>query len=46
MKQKHAMEASFLVEFEDFNQLENAREAIKKLDKTFAITFMDNSRDF
>jgi uncharacterized membrane protein YhiD involved in acid resistance len=43
---ENAMEASFLVEFEDFYQLENAREAIKKLDKTFAITFMDNSRDF
>jgi uncharacterized membrane protein YhiD involved in acid resistance len=41
-----SMEASFLVEFEDFYQLDRAKEAIRNLDKSFAVTFMDNSRDF
>jgi hypothetical protein len=43
---ENAMEASFLVEFDDFYQLENAKTAIRDLDKSIAITFMDNSRDF
>jgi uncharacterized membrane protein YhiD involved in acid resistance len=41
-----ALEASFMVEFEDYYQLEQAKAGLKKLDKAIAISFMDNSRDF
>ncbi|HET6244678.1 MAG TPA: DUF4956 domain-containing protein [Bacteroidia bacterium] len=43
---QNEMEASFMVEVEDFNQLQLAKEGIKSLNKSIAITFMDNSRDF
>jgi uncharacterized membrane protein YhiD involved in acid resistance len=41
----HAMEASFYVEFDHFEQLETAKNALKAIDGSIAITFMDNTRD-
>jgi len=41
-----SFEASFFVEFDDFEKLENAKAAVKDLHPSIAITFMDNSRDF
>lgn len=41
-----AFEASFFVEFDDFEKLEQAKAAIKSLHPSIAITFMDNTRDF
>jgi uncharacterized membrane protein YhiD involved in acid resistance len=41
-----AVEVSFFVEFEDFEQLTLAKEALKNIHPSVAITFMDNSRDF
>lgn len=40
-----AMEASFYVEFEDIEQLENTKNALKGLHPSIAVTFMDNTRD-
>lgn len=39
------MEVSFYVEFEGFSELENVKKALKELDSSIAITFMDNTRD-
>jgi uncharacterized membrane protein YhiD involved in acid resistance len=39
-------EASFFVEFDDFEKLEEAKAAIKKINPSLSITFMDNARDF
>ena len=36
------LEASFLVEFEDFQQLEASRSDLKKLSDAIKITFLDN----
>lgn len=41
-----AMEASFFVEFEDFEKLEQAKNDLKTMHPAIAITFMDNTRDF
>jgi uncharacterized membrane protein YhiD involved in acid resistance len=41
-----AIEASFFVEFDDFEKLEQAKSDIKKIHSSIAITFMDNTRDF
>lgn len=41
-----AMEASFFVEFEDFEKLEQAKNDLKTIHPAIAITFMDNTRDF
>lgn len=41
-----AMEASFFVEFDNFEKLELAKTEIKKLHPSVSITFMDNTRDF
>lgn len=41
-----AMEASFFVEFEDFEKLEQAKTDLKNIHSSVAITFMDNTRDF
>jgi uncharacterized membrane protein YhiD involved in acid resistance len=41
-----SMEASFYVEFEDFEKLEQAKKDIKNIHASVAITFMDNTRDF
>jgi uncharacterized membrane protein YhiD involved in acid resistance len=41
-----AVEASFYVEFEDLEKLEQAKLALKALDESIAVTFMDNTRDF
>jgi hypothetical protein len=40
------MEASFFVEFDDFEKMEQAKAAIKNIHSSVAITFMDNTRDF
>lgn len=40
------IEASFFVEFDNFEKLELAKNEIKKLHSSIAITFMDNTRDF
>jgi uncharacterized membrane protein YhiD involved in acid resistance len=40
------MEASFYVEFDEIEQLENAKSALKNIHSSVAITFMDNTRDF
>lgn len=40
-----SMEASFYVEFEDLEQLENTKNALKNIHPSVAITFMDNTRD-
>jgi hypothetical protein len=37
-----ALEATFRVEFEDFNQLNAAKTALRELDESLSITFMDN----
>ena len=39
------MEASFYVEFEDIEQLENTKNALKNIPPSVAVTFMDNTRD-
>jgi uncharacterized membrane protein YhiD involved in acid resistance len=39
---KELLEASFLVEFEDFSQLEKAKSALQQLGETIKITFLDN----
>jgi uncharacterized membrane protein YhiD involved in acid resistance len=41
-----AIEASFFVEFDDFEKLEQAKGDIKNIHSSIAITFMDNTRDF
>lgn len=41
-----AIEASFYVEFDNLDQLEQAKSAIKSIHPSVAITFMDNTRDF
>lgn len=41
-----AMEASFFVEFDNFEKLEQAKKDIKNIHSSVAITFMDNTRDF
>jgi uncharacterized membrane protein YhiD involved in acid resistance len=41
-----SMEASFYVEFEDFEKLEQAKKDIKNIHASVALTFMDNTRDF
>lgn len=40
-----ALEASFYVEFNDFEQLEQAKTALKSIHPSVGITFMDNTRD-
>jgi uncharacterized membrane protein YhiD involved in acid resistance len=40
------LEASFFVEFEDFEKLEQGKKELKSLHQSMNITFMDNSRDF
>jgi uncharacterized membrane protein YhiD involved in acid resistance len=39
---KELLEASFLVEFEDFSQLENTKSALQDLSDTIRITFLDS----
>jgi uncharacterized membrane protein YhiD involved in acid resistance len=39
---KDMMEAAFLVEFRDFNDLKEARQEIQKLKESIKITFLDN----
>lgn len=39
---KEQMEASFLVEFKDFSQLENTKSDLQQLSDTIKITFLDN----
>ena len=41
-----AFEASFYVEFDDFEKLEQAKNALKALHASIAVAFMDNARDF
>ena len=41
-----AIEASFFVEFDDFEKLEQAKSSLKNIHPSIAITFMDNTRDF
>jgi uncharacterized membrane protein YhiD involved in acid resistance len=41
-----AVEASFFVEIEDFETLQNAKSEIRKMYPSVSITFMDNTRDF
>ena len=40
-----AIEASFYVEFNDLEQLEQAKTALRGIHSSVAITFMDNTRD-
>jgi uncharacterized membrane protein YhiD involved in acid resistance len=40
-----AMEASFYVEFNDLEELEQAKAALKSIHSSVSITFMDNTRD-
>lgn len=40
------VEASFFVEFIDFEKLEETKVAIKNIHPSISITFMDNTRDF
>lgn len=42
----NAVEASFFVEFDDFEKLEQAKTDIKKSYPAVSISFMDNTRDF
>jgi len=39
---KEALEASFLVEFRDFDNMKQAREELRKLNDSMKITFLDN----
>ncbi|MCW3082859.1 MAG: hypothetical protein JWP12_225 [Bacteroidetes bacterium] len=39
-------EASFFIEFDNFEKLEAAKASIKKLHPSLSVTFMDNARDF
>lgn len=39
---REAFEAAFLVEFDNFNQLNQTRDALKKLSNSLKITFLDN----
>jgi hypothetical protein len=41
-----AIEASFFVEFDDFEKLEQGKKELKSMHNSISITFMDNSRDF
>ncbi len=41
-----AIEASFFVEFDDFEKLEQAKTDLKSIHSSISITFMDNTRDF
>jgi uncharacterized membrane protein YhiD involved in acid resistance len=41
-----ALEASFFVEFDDFDKLEQGKNELKQMHSSMSITFMDNSRDF
>lgn len=41
-----AVEVSFFVEFENFERLALAKEALKNIHPSVAVTFMDNTRDF
>ncbi|CAN5326525.1 DUF4956 domain-containing protein [soil metagenome] len=41
-----AIEASFFVEFDDFDKLEQAKTDIKSIHPSISISFMDNTRDF
>jgi uncharacterized membrane protein YhiD involved in acid resistance len=41
-----AMEASFFVEFENFENLEKAKADIRNIHSSISITFMDSTRDF
>ncbi|MCE3280316.1 MAG: hypothetical protein K0S44_2507 [Bacteroidetes bacterium] len=41
-----AIEASFFVEIDDFEILENAKSEIRKMYPSVSISFMDNTRDF
>ena len=39
---KEMIEASFLVEFDDFEQLKEAKSELRKLNDSAKITFLDN----
>lgn len=39
-------EASFFVEFDDFEKLEETKKSIQKIYPQISIVFMDNTRDF
>ena len=41
-----SIEASFFVEFDNFEKLEAAKGAIKNIHPSVSISFMDNTRDF
>ena len=41
-----SMEASFFVEFDDFEKLELAKAELKNIHPSVSISFMDNTRDF
>jgi uncharacterized membrane protein YhiD involved in acid resistance len=41
-----SMEASFFVEFDDFEKLESAKAELKNIHPSVSISFMDNTRDF
>ncbi|MCW3071655.1 MAG: hypothetical protein JWO44_1545 [Bacteroidetes bacterium] len=41
-----AIEASFFVEFDDFEKLEQAKADLKNIHSSITISFMDNTRDF
>ncbi len=41
-----AIEASFYVEFDDIEQLEKTKTALKSIHPSVSVTFMDNTRDF
>jgi uncharacterized membrane protein YhiD involved in acid resistance len=41
-----SIEASFYVEFDDLEKLELAKDSLKAIDNSIAVTFMDNTRDF
>lgn len=41
-----AIEASFFVEFDDFEKLEQAKNDLKNIHSSISISFMDNTRDF
>jgi len=42
---QNAIEASFFVEFDDFEKLEQAKADIKNIHPSISISFMDNTRD-
>ncbi|MBL0328840.1 MAG: DUF4956 domain-containing protein [Bacteroidetes bacterium] len=42
----NAVEASFYVEFDDIEQLEKTKQALKSIHPSVSVTFMDNTRDF